>query len=57
MSNVLEVVGLTLVLAAVVCLTVVAWSFVWQAGLSVAAVAAGVLGGVLVVAGNRRSGP
>lgn len=54
LNTVLEVAGLVLIAAACACLAVVAWSFHWRAGLSVAAVEVAVAGVVMVVLANRR---
>jgi hypothetical protein len=56
LNTVLEVAGLALITAALVCLVVVAWSFHWRAGLGTVAVEALVAGVVLVVLANRRPG-
>ena len=54
-NTVLEVTGLVLILAAAVCLAVVAWSFHWRAGLGTVAFETAAAGVVLVVVGNRQN--
>lgn len=55
MNLILELVGITLIVAALVVLAIVAGSFRWEYGALVGAVEAAVLGGVLVAVANRPS--